>query len=65
MTVVLTPVTRSGYWRVEIAWPRSPLRYLGRFNTRAEAEKWIGEHHWLTTRREEASAGDPEATNDR
>jgi hypothetical protein len=48
LTVVLTAVVRAGYWRVRIAWPTSIPRYFGRFDTQAEAEKWIEQHRWLT-----------------
>jgi hypothetical protein len=43
-------------------------RFFGRFNTEAEAEKWIAEHHWLTEQHPEPDlphADDPEAPNDR
>jgi hypothetical protein len=35
-------------WRVKIAWSGSIPRYFGKFASKAEAEKWIAEHHWLT-----------------
>jgi len=46
--VVLTPFSQSGYWRVEIAWPDMTPRYFGKFQSQAEAEKWIEEHRWLS-----------------
>jgi hypothetical protein len=57
--VKLTAVERSDYWRVKMAWPdHITPRYFGRFASRAEAEKWIAEHHWLT----EQSKVAPKAT---
>jgi glutaredoxin 3 len=47
MTVMLTAVAQSGYWRVKMAWPDYPPRFFGRFDTEAEAELWIAEHRWL------------------
>jgi hypothetical protein len=70
-TVTLTPVTQSGYWRVELKWPRRPKHYFGKFHSQAEAKKWIEEHRWLTEQRQEPDAAeaddpdDPEAANDR
>lgn len=66
-SVVLTPVTQAGYWRVKIAWPNKTPHYFGRFQSQAEAERWIAEHHWLIEQRQEpdaAEADDPEAPND-
>jgi hypothetical protein len=48
LTAVLIAVARLGYWRVKLAWPSSIPRYFGRFDTQAEAEKWIEQHRWLT-----------------
>jgi hypothetical protein len=39
---------QSKYWRVQMAWPDSSPRYFGKFDSRAEAEKWIKKHDWLT-----------------
>jgi hypothetical protein len=68
-SVELTPVvTAGGIWRVKISWPVHGPRFFGRFNTEAEAEKWIAEHHWLTEQHPEPDlphADDPEAPNDR
>jgi hypothetical protein len=47
-SVVLTPVTQSGYWRVKIARPKVSPRYVGKFRSREEAEKWIEKHCWPT-----------------
>jgi hypothetical protein len=56
-TVTLTPVAKAVYWRVKIAWPNpSPHtkpRYFGKFQTKAEAQKWIERHHWMTEQRQE------------
>jgi hypothetical protein len=51
-SVVLTPVKR-GRWRVKIAWPDTPSRYFGKFNSQAEAERWIAEHQWLIEQHQE------------
>jgi hypothetical protein len=48
LIAVLTAVARSGYWRVKLEWPHPPPRFFGRFLTRAEAERWIADHQWLT-----------------
>jgi hypothetical protein len=68
LSVTLTPVEQSGYWRVKIAWPNTgphiTPRYFGKFNSKEEAEQWIAEHAWLTTQRQEPDveeADDPEA----
>ena len=61
-TVALSPVMQSNYWRVKIAWPNRTPRYFGKFHSRAEAEKWIAEHHWLIKQSqepEEESAQEP------
>jgi hypothetical protein len=34
-----------------MTWPDSAPRYFGKFASKAEAEKWIAEHHWLTEQR--------------
>jgi hypothetical protein len=44
LSSVLTPVPKSGFWRVRIAWPTSTPRYFGKFNSKTEAEQWIAEH---------------------
>jgi hypothetical protein len=31
-----------------MAWPDHTPRFFGKFDSQAEAEKWIAEHHWLT-----------------
>jgi hypothetical protein len=46
--VTLTAVQGRDYWRVKMTWPDSAPRYFGKFASKAEAEKWIAEHHWLT-----------------
>jgi hypothetical protein len=45
--VKLTTVQGRDYWRVKMAWPDSTPRYFGKFASKAEAEKWIAEHHWM------------------
>jgi hypothetical protein len=52
-TVVLTPVAAAGHWRVKIAWPNKTPHFFGKFQTKAEAEKWIERHHWMTEQRQE------------
>jgi hypothetical protein len=44
---------QRSYWRVEMTWPDHTPRYFGKFHSRAEAEKWIAEHHWLTKQSQE------------
>jgi hypothetical protein len=44
---------QSKYWRVQMAWPESHPRYFGKFDSRAEAEKWIEKHDWLTEQNQE------------
>jgi hypothetical protein len=46
-SVVLTPISRSGYWRVRMMWPNNKARYFGKFVSQREAEKWIEKHSWL------------------
>jgi len=46
--VELTVVQRQDRWRVKMAWPGRIPRFFGKFDSKAEAEKWIAEHHWLT-----------------
>jgi len=46
--VAMRSVHRQGHWRVEMTWPQSPPRYFGKFDSAAEAERWIAEHRWLT-----------------
>jgi hypothetical protein len=46
--VTLTAIQRRDYWRVKMAWPHSTPRHFGKFVSKAEAEKWIAKHHWLT-----------------
>jgi hypothetical protein len=52
-SVVLTPVTQSGYWRVKIARPKVSPRYVGKFRSREEAEKWIEKYCWPTKQTQE------------
>jgi hypothetical protein len=48
-SATLEPVAQKGYWRVQMAWPTSKkLHFFGKFVSRAEAEKWIEQHRWLT-----------------
>jgi hypothetical protein len=49
---VLKPVKRFNYWRVEMTW-QEYRRYVGKFASQAEAEKWIAEHQWLTKQTDE------------
>ena len=66
-SVVLTSVTQAGYWRVKLAWPHKTPHYFGKFQSQAEAELWIAEHHWLTKQPQEPDAEqayDPEVPND-
>ena len=51
--VALRPIIQRNYWRVEITWPDHKPRYFGAFPSRAEAEKWIEEHRWLTKQTQE------------
>ena len=46
--VVMQPVVSGGHWRVQMTWPRKAPRYFGKFNSLAEAERWIAGHRWLT-----------------
>jgi hypothetical protein len=46
--VTLTAIQGWDYWRVKMAWPDHPPRLFGKFASKAEAEEWIAEHHWLT-----------------
>ncbi len=51
--VVMQAVTsRGGRWRVQMIWPKRPKRYFGRFDSKAEAERWIAEHRWLAVERQ-------------
>jgi hypothetical protein len=64
LSVTLTPIEQPGCWRVRLTWPEAVSRYFGKFQSQAEAEKWISEHRWLTEQRKEpdvARADDPEA----
>jgi hypothetical protein len=58
MGAELTAITHRGYWRVKIVWPRADWaraapRYFGKFQSKAEAERWIAEHPLLTKQRDE------------
>jgi hypothetical protein len=46
--VKLTAVQGWDHWRVKMAWPDHAPRLFGKFASKAEAEKWITEHHGLT-----------------
>ena len=63
LSVTLTPVIQSGYWRVRLTWPGHAARFFGRFNSEAEAEQWIAEHRWLTEQREPPNGDYPEGTD--
>jgi hypothetical protein len=58
---MLSPVKQADHWRVKIAWPGQVARFFGRFDTEAEAERWIEEHRWLTEQRQEPDAVEPDA----
>jgi hypothetical protein len=57
--VTLSPVRRGNHWRVAMAWPNAhdqraaKRRYFGKFNSQAEAEKWIEGHRWLNEQGQE------------
>ncbi len=57
-SVKLTPVALKGYWRVKLAWPNATPRIFGRFDTKAEAEKWIEKHRWLQHQEPTSRASD-------
>ena len=59
-SVVLSPVRQGDDWRVKIAWPDAIPRYFGKFNSQAEAEKWIEDHRWLTTQRQKSDVAPPD-----
>ena len=63
-SLVLTAVAEASYWRVKIAWPNKTPHYFGKFQSQAEAEKWMEEHRWLITQPQEPGADDPEADDD-
>jgi hypothetical protein len=46
--VVMQPVKQRVHWRVQKTGPLYPARYVGKFDSEAEAERWIAEHRWLT-----------------
>jgi hypothetical protein len=46
--VTLTAIQGWDCWRVKMAWPDHTPRFFGKFDSQAQAEKWIAEHHWLT-----------------
>ena len=62
-SVNLTPVALKGYWRVKLTWPNKNVHFFGKFLSRAEAEKWIERHRWLTEQPEPANGNYPETTN--
>lgn len=45
--IVMRPVLSRGLWRVLMKWPGRPIRHFGRFESEAEAIRWIAEHRWL------------------
>ena len=55
-SVVLRPIRQSGHWRVKMTWPDQTTRYFGKFNSQADAEKWIVEHRWLMQRQNDLKA---------
>ena len=62
-TAVLLPIRQGDDWRVKIAWPHAIPRYFGKFNSQAEAEKWIEDHRWLTTQRQKSDVAPPTWNN--
>ena len=62
--VKLTAVQRWDYWRVKMAWPNRTPRFFGKFDSQAEAEKWIADHRWLTRHDEMTPPDTPEAAPD-
>jgi hypothetical protein len=63
-SVMLTPVALKGFWRVKMMWPNKSVHFFGKFLSRAEAEKWIEQHRWLTEQRQEPGADEPQALDD-
>ena len=61
---MLTPVRHRDHWRVKMTWPNKTPRFFGRFESEADAERWIEEHRWLTTQPQEPGADEPEAVDD-
>ena len=58
--VVMQPVERRGHWRVKMTWPRRAPRLFGKFDSEAEAQRWIAEHSWLAKRQvDPAETTDP------
>jgi hypothetical protein len=51
--IVMQPVKSRGHWRVQMTWPSHPKRYIGRFDSEAEAKRWISEHSWLLKKKPE------------
>jgi hypothetical protein len=62
-SVMLTPIALKGYWRVKMTWPNKNVHFFGKFLSRAEAEKWIERHRWLTEQREPPNGYYPEGTD--
>jgi len=58
--VVMRPVELRGHWRVQITWREGVPRYFGKFDSEAEAERWISEHRWLTKQDLERQVDPPE-----
>lgn len=63
-SVMLTPVALKGFWRVKMTWPNKSVHFFGKFLSRAEAEKWIEQHRWLTEQCQEPGANEPQALDD-
>jgi hypothetical protein len=53
LEIKVTPVAKANYWLVTIAWPNETLHFVGKFQTKAEAEKWIERHPRMTEQRQE------------
>jgi hypothetical protein len=63
-SITLTPVRQGDHWRVKLAWPNKSVHFFGKFLSRAEAEKWIELHRWLTEQRQEPGADEPQSFDD-
>jgi hypothetical protein len=76
-SLVLTPVRQGNHWRVKMTWPnkaprffggkaprRIAPRFFGRFESQADAQRWIEEHCWLTTQPQKSGADESEAVDD-
>ena len=46
--IVMQPVVSGGHCRVRMTWSGHASRFFGKFDSKAEAERWIAGHPWLT-----------------